>query len=116
MGFSAKLLQSAARTPCAPMAHKAHTNGLRCIFCQVQKVNCLEGTREATLGCAPAENDLILFADYRRQTLRGFFDKLKSQGGRPWLLGSVYLFSISFRASLRLKLARPFSSKPMNLT
>ena len=27
-----------------------------------------------------------------------------------------YLFSISFRASLRLKLARPFSSKPMNLT
>ena len=76
MGFSAKLLQSAARTPCAPMAHKAHTNGLRCIFCQVQKVNCPEGTREATLGCAPAENDLTLFADYRRQTLRGFFDKL----------------------------------------
>ena len=27
-----------------------------------------------------------------------------------------YLPSISFRASLRLKLARPFSSKPMNLT
>ena len=61
MGFSAKLLQSAARTPCAPWAHKAHTNGLRCIFCQVH---------------APAENDLILFADYRRQTLRGFFDRL----------------------------------------
>ncbi|MBU5451815.1 hypothetical protein KQI10_01310, partial [Pseudoflavonifractor sp. MSJ-30] len=25
---------------------------------------------------APAENDLTLFADYRRQTLRGFFDRL----------------------------------------
>ena len=41
-------------------------------------MNCPEGTREATLGCAPAENDLILFADYRRQTLRGFFDRLSS--------------------------------------
>ena len=58
MGFSAKLLQSAARTSCAPMAHKTHTCGLRSIFCQVH---------------APAENDLTLFADYRRQTLRGFF-------------------------------------------
>ncbi len=62
MGFSAKLLQSAARTSCAPMAHKTHTCGLRSIFCQVH---------------APAENDLTLFADYRRQTLRGFFDRLK---------------------------------------
>ena len=61
MGFSAKLLQSAARTSCAPMAHKTHTCGLRSIFCQVH---------------APAENDLTLFADYRRQTLRGFFDRL----------------------------------------
>ncbi len=68
-GFSASFLQSAARTPCAPMAHNSHTNGLRSIFCQVQKVNCPGGTRESTLGCALAENDLIFFADYRRQTL-----------------------------------------------
>ena len=53
-GFSASFLQSAARTPCAPMAHNSHTNGLRSIFCQVH---------------ALAENDLIFFADYRRQTL-----------------------------------------------
>ncbi len=56
-GFSAKFLQSAARTPCALMAHNSHTNGLRSIFCQVH---------------ALAENDLTLFADCRRQTLRGF--------------------------------------------
>ena len=98
MGFSAKLLQSAARTPCAPMAHNSHTCGLRSIFCQVQKVNCPEGTREATLGCAPAENDLILFADYRRQTLRGFFDRLKSQGLPPWLfLPEILIQNESFR-------------------
>ena len=101
MGFSAKLLQSAARTPCTPMAHKAHTNGLRCIFCQVQKVNCPEGTREATLGCAPAENDLILFADYRRQTLRGFFDRLEN--GMPesashfHYLVTLYIYFVSVR-------------------
>ena len=59
-GFPDRLLQSAARTSCAPMAHKTHTCGLRSIFCQVH---------------APAENDLTLFADYRRQTLRGFFDR-----------------------------------------
>ena len=45
-GFSASFLQSAARTPCAPMAHNSHTNGLRSIFCQVH---------------ALAENDLIFF-------------------------------------------------------
>ena len=83
MGFSDKLLQSAARTPCAPMAHKAHTCGLRSIFCQVH---------------APAENDLILFADYRRQTLRGFFNRLKSQGLPPWLfLPEILIQNESFR-------------------
>ena len=60
-GFSDKFLQSAARTPCSPMANNSHTCSLRCIFCQVH---------------APTENDLILFVGLRRQTLRGFFDKL----------------------------------------
>ena len=60
-GFSDKFLQSAARTPCSPMANNSHTCSLRCIFCQVH---------------APTENDLILFGGLRRQTLRGFFDKL----------------------------------------
>ena len=47
-------------------------------------------------------------------TLDGQFKKPP----RPLDLGGWgnYLFSISFRASLRLKLARPFSSKPMNFT
>ena len=61
-GFSDKFLQSAARTPCSPMANNSHTCSLRCIFCQVH---------------APTENDLILFGGLRRQTLRGFFDKLQ---------------------------------------
>ena len=47
----------------------AHTWSLRCIFRQVQKVNCSEGAREATLGCAPAENDQILFPRCRGETL-----------------------------------------------
>ena len=50
-------------------------------------MNCPGGTRETTLGCAPAENDLILFADYRRQTLRGFFDSLT-----PGIQPGVYLY------------------------
>ena len=41
-GFSDKFLQSAARTPCSPMANNSHTCSLRCIFCQVH---------------APTEND-----------------------------------------------------------
>ena len=57
-GFSDKFLQSAARTPCSPMANNSHTCSLRCISCQVH---------------APTENDLILFVGLRRQTLRGFF-------------------------------------------
>ena len=64
-GFSDKFLQSAARTPCSPTANNSHTCSLRSIFCQVH---------------APTENDLILFGGLRRQTLRGFFDKLKGRG------------------------------------
>ena len=55
-GLFRQFLQSAARIICSPMANKFHTCSLRCIFCQVQKVNCPEGAKEATLGCAPAEN------------------------------------------------------------
>ena len=73
-----KGLQSAARTICTPLAYKSHTCSLIGIFCQVQEVNCPEGAREATLGCAPTENDQNPFAACGRQTLRGFFDRLES--------------------------------------
>ena len=33
--FSASFLQSAARTPCAPLAHNSYTRSLRSILCQV---------------------------------------------------------------------------------
>ena len=39
-------------------------------------MNCPEGARETTLGCAPTENDQNPFAACGRQTLRGFFDTL----------------------------------------
>ena len=42
---------------CCAHSLRSHTGSLRSIFCQVQEVNCPEGAREATLGCAPAEND-----------------------------------------------------------
>ena len=64
-GFSDKLLQSAARTPCAPEAHNSHTCSLSCIFCQVH---------------APAENDPHIICCLRQQTLRGLFDKLNPTG------------------------------------
>jgi len=35
LGLFDSFLQSAARTPCAPTAHKAHTCSLRSIFAQV---------------------------------------------------------------------------------
>ncbi len=60
--FLTKRLQSAARTPCPPMAANSHTCSLSCI-------------------CAHAHvavaNVLIFFAACGRQTLRGFFDMLK---------------------------------------
>ena len=71
-----KGLQSAARTICTLLAYKSHTCSLIGIFCQVQEVNCPEGARETTLGCAPTENDQNPFAACGRQTLRGFFDTL----------------------------------------
>ena len=75
--FLTKGLQSAARTPCPPTADNSHTCSLIGIFCQVQEVNCPEGARETTLGCAPTENDQNSFAACGRQTLRGFFDTLR---------------------------------------
>ena len=61
-GLFNRFLQSAARIICPPMGDKFHTCSLRSVFCQVQKVNCPVGAREATLGCALAENILTLFA------------------------------------------------------
>ena len=61
--FLTKELQSAARTSCPLTADKTHTCSLSCIFCQVH---------------APTENDQNPFAACGRQTLRGFFDTLKS--------------------------------------
>ena len=80
--FLTKGLQSAARTSCPLTADKTHTCSLSCIFCQVQEVNCPEGARETTLGCAPTENDQNPFAACGRQTLRGFFDTLR---GTQWV-------------------------------
>ena len=60
--FLTKGLQSAARTSCPLTADKTHTCSLSCIFCQVH---------------APTENDQNPFAACGRQTLRGFFDRLR---------------------------------------
>ena len=64
-----QVLQSAARIICPPTGDKFHTCSLRSVFCQVQKVNCPAGAREATLGCAPAENFFDFICCHRRQTL-----------------------------------------------
>ena len=40
-----------------PFDNKFHTCSLKGVFVHVQKVNCPERAREATLGCAAAEND-----------------------------------------------------------
>ncbi len=64
-GFSTILLQSAARTRCAPYGHNAHTGSLRSIFGQVH---------------APAENEFRVSLRQGAQTLRGFFDTLKRSG------------------------------------
>ena len=60
--FLTKGLQSAARTSCPLTVDKTHTCSLSCIFCQVH---------------APTENDQNPFAACGRQTLRGFFDRLR---------------------------------------
>ena len=56
-GLSAKFLQSAARTPCAPMAHNSHTCNLRCIFVHVH---------------AAAKNDFNEFAAFAANSARPF--------------------------------------------
>ena len=61
--FSDKLWQTAACIICPPVGDKFHTCSLRCVFCQVH---------------APAENGLDSICRQWRQTLRGFFDKLKA--------------------------------------
>ena len=61
-GFPDKLWQSAARIICPPSGDKFHTCSLRSVFCQVH---------------ALTENSLNFICRLRRQTLRGFFDKLK---------------------------------------
>ena len=78
MGFSDKLSQSAARTP-----WWAHTCSLRCIFCQVH---------------APTENELTLFADFRRQTLRGFLTRCLGDDARiaPCFLYAVLILGRRF--------------------
>ena len=74
VGFSDKLGQSAARIIC-PHGDKFHTCSLRSVFCQVH---------------APAENVLGFLCRHWRQTLRGFFNKLKGhltlQSGVPLLI------------------------------
>ena len=75
--FLTKGLQSAARTSCPLTADKTHTCSLSCIFCQVH---------------APTENDQNPFAACGRQTLRGFFDTLKSCTISNHA-GPVYLFN-----------------------
>ena len=70
--FLTKGLQSAARTSCPLTADKTHTCSLIGIFCQVR---------------APTENDQNPFAACGRQTLRGFFDTLKSPSA---LIRSLY--------------------------
>ena len=42
---------------CPLKADKEHTCALYSILCRVQKVNCPAGAREATLGCAPPQNE-----------------------------------------------------------
>ena len=63
-GFSDKLWQPAACIICPPVGDKFHTCSLRCVFCQVH---------------APAENGLDSICRQWRQTLRGFFDKLRGE-------------------------------------
>jgi len=46
------------------LANKFYTCSLRGVFAHVQEVNCPEGARETTLGCAAVENDFILFSAF----------------------------------------------------
>ena len=53
-------------------ANKFHTCSLRCIFVHVQKVNCPERAREATLGCAAAKNDFNFIRRIRGELCEAF--------------------------------------------
>ena len=64
-----------------PLAHNSHTCSLRSVFVHVQEVNCPGGAREATLGCAAAENDLDFVFRLREKFCEAFFDSLKK---RKW--------------------------------
>jgi len=70
-------LQSAARIICAPPAHKFHTCSLSGIFSAAH---------------VAGENDFTLFAACGRQTLRGFFDKLKTAKHDR---ASLFLFALN---------------------
>ena len=52
----------AARVPCPGRAGSATLRSVRRIFPDVQEVNCPEGARETTLGCAAGKNDFVLSA------------------------------------------------------
>ena len=83
-GFSDKLLQSAARIIGPPIGDQFHTCSLRCVFCQVH---------------APAENGLNFICRQWRQTLRGFFDKLKGGTNPALILLLFFSFPIDLSVS-----------------
>ena len=62
-GLIRQFLQSAARIIYLPQADKFHTCSLRSMFCQVH---------------APTEHDFDFDLPLPRQTLRGFFDRLRN--------------------------------------
>ena len=64
-GFSARILQSAARIICLPVANKFHTCSLRSVFVHVH---------------AAAKNDFDFFRRTCGELCEAFFDSLK--GGR----------------------------------
>ena len=70
------------------LANKFHTCSLRSVFVHVQKVNCPERAREATLGCAAAENDSDFIRRLCGELCEAFFDSLKA-GVERLLLQSV---------------------------
>jgi len=71
-GLFRQILQSAARIICLLSVNKFHTCSLRSVFVHVQKVNCPKGAREATLGCAAAENGLDFIRRFRGELCEAF--------------------------------------------
>ena len=113
------------------MGDKFHTCSLRCVFCQVQKGKCAEGAREATLGCAPAENGFHFICRPKRQTLRGLFDKLKPPQAQPEavfykklcrrespgtiMMGSVYKSPAAMGSPVLTRGTKVTSRRPMRI-